>query len=86
MNIEQVVAALTPDIYEKFKTAIELGKWPDGKLLTVEQKETCMQAVIAYEHKNMAESQRTGFIEDAECQSKSKKITGKNSEEKIKWT
>lgn len=84
MDIEQIFAVLTPDIYQKFKTAIEVGKWPDGKLLTVEQKEICMQAVIAYEYKNMHESQRTGFIKEAECQSK--KNTDRNVEEKIKWT
>ena len=63
MNIDQVLAALTPEIVERFKTAIEIGKWPDGRLLTPEQRETCMQAVVAWEHKHLPEEQRTGYID-----------------------
>ncbi len=62
MDIDKVLEALTPEIVERFKTAIELGKWPNGEVLTEEQKETCMQAVIAYEHRNIDEHMRTGYV------------------------
>ncbi len=62
MNIQDVASQLQPEIIEKFKTAIEIGKWPDGKTLTSEQRETCMQAVIAYEHAHLSEEERTGYI------------------------
>ena len=62
MELQKILEALTPDIVEKFKTAIELGKWPDGKKLTAEQMETCMQAVIAYEHQHLSPEERTGYV------------------------
>lgn len=75
MNIEQMLAMLNPEIVERFKTAIEIGKWPNGVALTTEQRQTCMQAVAAWEFKNLPENQRTGYIdkgtkkEDDQCDS-----------------
>lgn len=63
MNIEQVLAALTPEIVASFRTAIEIGKWPNGQPLTKEQLEICMQAVVAWEHQHLPEDQRTGYID-----------------------
>ena len=63
MNVEQLLAALTPEIVARFRTAIEIGKWPDGRVLTPEQRETCMQAVVAWEFKHLPEEQRTGYID-----------------------
>ena len=45
----QTAENITPEIYLNLKQALELGKWADGRKLTPEQKETCMQAVIAWE-------------------------------------
>ena len=54
---------ITPEIYQAFKTAIEIGKWPDGRVLSDAQKETCMSAVISYEMENIEETSRTGYID-----------------------
>ena len=62
MDFQQLLNSITPDIYENLKRAIELGKWPDGKALTQEQRESCMQAVIAYEHKHKGFEERTGYV------------------------
>ena len=62
MNIDDVLNNLNPDIIARFQTAIELGKWPDGRKLTDEQLHTCMQAVIAYEYKHLPEEDRTGYV------------------------
>ena len=29
MNIEQMLAVLNPEIVERLKTAVEIGKWPN---------------------------------------------------------
>ena len=63
MNIEQMLAVLDADIVERLKTAIEIGKWPNGVALTAEQRQICMQAVIAWEHQHVDEKQRTGYID-----------------------
>ncbi|MFL0809546.1 MAG: YeaC family protein [Agarilytica sp.] len=79
MDIDQVTSALSPDIIDRFKRAIETGKWPDGKTLTDEQKEICMQAVIAYEHKHLGETDRTGYVPPKETPCAPKE------EEAVKW-
>lgn len=62
MHIDQLLNSLTPEIYQRFKTAIELRKWPTGERLTQQQLETCMEAVIAYEARHVAEEDRIGYI------------------------
>lgn len=62
MNVQQLLNNITPAIYQNLKRAIELGKWPDGNKLSSEQRQLCMQAVIAYEHKNLAPEEHTGYI------------------------
>lgn len=65
-TIEKMLAAMTPELLSAFRLAIEIGKWPDGRRLTPEQRETCMQAVIAWELKHLPEEQRTGYIDKGE--------------------
>ncbi|MGB0664152.1 MAG: YeaC family protein [Pontibacterium sp.] len=63
MTYEQLIAAMTPDMHASLKRAIELGKWPDGRVLTKEQKDICMRAVIAYDVSTKPEEERVGFID-----------------------
>ncbi|MFT4654178.1 MAG: hypothetical protein ACJA0G_002104 [Kangiellaceae bacterium] len=51
MEINHLLAVMSKDIYDKFKQAIETGKWLDGKPLSQEQRETVLQAVILYQAK-----------------------------------
>jgi uncharacterized protein YeaC (DUF1315 family) len=53
MDLQKLLSSITPDIYQNLKLAVEIGKWPDGNKLSSEQRQLCMQAVIAYEHKNL---------------------------------
>jgi len=62
MDIVRLLNSLTPDIYQNLKRAVELGKWPDGRRLTKEQRHTCMQAMIAYEHRHLPPQEHTGYI------------------------
>ncbi len=54
---------------------MEIGKWPNGVALTQEQRQICMQAVYAWEIKNLPETERSGYIdrgtkeEDEHCDS-----------------
>ena len=34
MDKQTILASVTPEVVEKFRQAIELGKWPDGRKLT----------------------------------------------------
>lgn len=63
MNIEQMLAVLDADIVARLRTAVEIGKWPNGVVLTKEQRQTSMQAVIAWEAQNLPENERSGYID-----------------------
>ncbi len=63
MQFQEVINSMTPEIYGNMRTAVEIGKWPDGRKLTSEQRELCLQAIIAYEAKHIPETERTGFID-----------------------
>ena len=63
MKYEELVDQLTPELLSSFRRALETGRWPDGRAMTPEQREHCMQAVIAYEQRHMAERDRVGFVD-----------------------
>lgn len=73
-SFRDLIDNITPDIYESLKLAIEIGKWGDGRKLTQEQRELSLQAMIAWEAKNLPEDQRTGYMGPQECASKSTPI------------
>ena len=51
MQFDELLATITPDIYQRLVTAVELGKWPDGVALNSEQKANSIQLVMAYQAK-----------------------------------
>lgn len=53
---------ITEAVYRAFVTAIEIGRWPDGRRLSEQQRELCMQAVIEYDLLHTPESERIGYI------------------------
>ncbi|SDR96494.1 hypothetical protein SAMN05216271_0841 [Halopseudomonas sabulinigri] len=65
---------ITPEVYAALKLAVEIGKWSDGRKLTQEQKELCLQAMIAWEQDNLPEEERTGYMGPQACKSEQKDI------------
>lgn len=63
MDFKKLIDNITPEIYQALRRAIEIGKWPNGEPLTQEQREHCMEAVIAWDHQHQPEEQRVGFID-----------------------
>lgn len=63
MDFQQLIDNITPEIHRNLKRAVEIGKWPDGRPLSAEQRELSLQAVILYEARHLAEHERTGFID-----------------------
>lgn len=82
MDFEQLLSTLTPEIVASLKRAVELGKWPDGRALTQEQREHSLQAVLTWEARNLPEEQRTGYMPQA-CKSAGNKTDADNSEQTI---
>jgi len=64
MDIEQLIASMTPEIYNNMKQALELGRWGDGRAVTPAQKEHTLEAMIRYEHlHNIPETERVGYVD-----------------------
>ncbi|MCW8886474.1 MAG: YeaC family protein [Motiliproteus sp.] len=62
MTFEELLENMTPEMHTAMRQAVELGKWPDGRVLSDEERETCLQAVIAYDHQNLDPAQRVGYV------------------------
>ena len=76
MNYEDMVKQISPELYATFKRSLERGRWPDGREMTAEQREHCLQAVIAYDALHKPEQERVGFIDRARSQ---------RDEKPLKW-
>ena len=72
MNIEDMISGMTPEIYQRLVTAVELGKWPDGVALTPEQKDHSLQAVMLYQSRHNVDAQHMSIGTDGQIVTKSK--------------
>jgi len=70
MEYNQLIAQLTPEVYLRLKTAIEIGKWPDGRILSDEQKASCLEAVLRYQALKLDPTQHSGYM-TGRCKSES---------------
>jgi uncharacterized protein YeaC (DUF1315 family) len=76
MTYEELIERLDPTVYKNLRKAIELGKWPDGRAISKEQRAICLEAVIYYEARhNIPEHERTGYIDRRKAEEKNR---GKN--------
>ena len=80
MNDVDLIKTITPDIYERFKKAIETGKWNDRTPLTEDQKAITLRAIILYEQVHLLEHERVGFTGSNNC---GKKVA---SDQVLKWS
>ena len=60
-SVSDLVSEISPQIYTNLRSAIELSKWPDGRFLNKDQKESCIKLVILYEAGHIPETERVGF-------------------------
>lgn len=72
MNLDDMISSLTPEVYQRLVTAVELGKWPDGVALTPEQKENCLQLVMLWQSRNNHEAQHMTLNTSGQIEMKSK--------------
>ena len=66
MDYVQLIATMSPEIYQSLIRSVELGKWPDGRPVTPQQRENAMQAIIAWGESHLSEQDRVGYIEKKE--------------------
>tara|TARA_B110000503_G_scaffold20798_1_gene31484 strand:+ start:44836 stop:45102 length:267 start_codon:yes stop_codon:yes gene_type:complete len=82
MDYQQTIETMSPEIYHRLLRAVELGKWPDGKLLTDEQRTHSMQAIIAWGERHLSDRERVGFIQKKE---KAGEQCDTSSQTPLKW-
>jgi uncharacterized protein YeaC (DUF1315 family) len=63
MDYQTLIDSMTPELYRRMVSALELGRWPDGRALTPEQREHTMGAVIAWGEAHLPPEQRVGYID-----------------------
>jgi uncharacterized protein len=51
MNIDNLVQNITPELFERLQYGASTGKWPDGTVLSDEQKQQTVQLVMLYQAK-----------------------------------
>ncbi|MCQ1056461.1 YeaC family protein [Photobacterium sp. DNB23_23_1] len=72
MDLETLLNAMTPEVYQRLATAVEIGKWPDGSSLTPEQRDSSMQAVMLYQSRHNADAAHMTVEKGGEIKFKSK--------------
>ena len=70
-SFETAAKTLTPELLSRFRQALELGRWPDGRKVTAEQKTLLMESVILAESaQGVPEHLRTGYIDSTKRKQK----------------
>ncbi|WP_205955355.1 YeaC family protein [Pantoea stewartii] len=72
-QLEAMLDAMTPEIYERLMTAVETGKWPDGVALTQQQRANSLQLVMMWQARNNDAPQHMTIGKNGEMVTKSKK-------------
>ena len=72
MEINELVASMTPEVYQRLATAVETGKWPYGVALTPEQKENSLQLVMLWQARHNTDAQHMTIDTNGQMVTKSK--------------
>jgi len=56
MQIEQLINAMSPHVYEILKQGVEIGKWPNGVKLTDDQRVKATQAMMLYQGTHLTQT------------------------------
>lgn len=73
MQLDEMIAGMTQEVYQRLVTAVETGKWADGVALTPEQKEHSLQLVLLWQARNNDDPQHMSVAKGGEIVMKSKK-------------
>jgi len=73
MDILNVVNNLSEEMYLRFKSAAETGKWPDGTVVEQSQRNTAMQIMMAYQSKVLKSDEMLTVGEDGFVVNKTKR-------------
>ncbi|MCW8328320.1 DUF1315 family protein [Photobacterium sp. SDRW27] len=72
MDLEQLLNAMTPEVFQRISTAVEIGKWPDGTPLTQQQRDSAMQAMMLYQSRHNTNAEHMSVEAGGEIKFKTK--------------
>ncbi|MGX5914183.1 YeaC family protein [Aliidiomarina sp. Khilg15.8] len=72
MQHEQLVASMTPELYERLREAVETGRWPDGNALNDQQREDTLALVMLYQARHLDQTEPFSIGKDGNMVQKSK--------------
>lgn len=73
MELDEMIASMTPEVYQRLVTAVETGKWGDGVALTAEQRENSLQLVMLWQARHNDNPQHMSVGKGGEMVMKSKR-------------
>ncbi|QYJ77347.1 YeaC family protein [Shewanella acanthi] len=56
-DINQMIDQMPVEVYERLRSAAELGKWEDGTVLSEAQRESTLQVVMLYQARRMDQTE-----------------------------
>lgn len=72
MHHEQLVASMTPELYERLREAVETGRWSDGNALTEQQREDTLALVMLYQARHLDQTEPFSIGKNGSVVQKSK--------------
>ena len=81
MSLQQLLDNLNPQVVGSLKRAIELGKWPNGVVLTGQQRMLCAEAVASWEQRHLPRESQVGYVPP-----KKTPCADKGEEQALTWT
>ena len=70
-TINELVGRMSPEIYERLKEAVALGRFNEQERMSEELLGQCMQLLILYEAHHLESHERTGTPLQTDCQTES---------------
>ena len=70
-TINELVGRMSPEIYERLKEAVALGRFNEQERMSEELLGQCMQLLILYEAHHLESHERTGAPLQTDCQTES---------------
>ena len=62
MDYQQLIEGMSAETYQSLVRSVELGRWPDDKVMSSEQRDNAMQAIIAWGERHLQERDRVGYL------------------------
>ncbi|MCL1059973.1 DUF1315 family protein [Shewanella gelidimarina] len=56
-DINKVINDMPAEVYQRLLSAVELGKWEDGTVLTQEQRASTQQVVMLYQARKLTQTE-----------------------------